>query len=95
MAGRVGITLEAPPAGATEHGWWFGEDQARYILAVEAAAADAVIAELTKAGVPARRLGVSGGAALKLPDGASRSLEELAAAHEEWLPSYMSASAKA
>jgi phosphoribosylformylglycinamidine synthase subunit PurL len=95
MAGRVGIALEAPPAGATEHGWWFGEDQARYILAVEAAAADAMIAELTKAGVPARRLGVSGGAALKLPDGASISLEELAAAHEAWLPSYMSASAKA
>ena len=40
MAGRVGATLDAAPAEVPAHGWWFGEDQARYVIACTEDATD-------------------------------------------------------
>ena len=34
LGGRTGAALLAAPAGIPPHGFWFGEDQARYVLAV-------------------------------------------------------------
>src|SRR3954453_19998684 len=61
MVGGVGATLEAGPEGLPPHAWWFGEDQARYLLAVPDAAA--VLAAAQVAGVPAAPIGRSGGKA--------------------------------
>jgi phosphoribosylformylglycinamidine synthase len=87
MAGDVGVTLLDAPAGLAPHGFWFGEDQARYVLAV--ADADAVLATAESAGVPAMRLGRSGGTHLTLPGGVAISLAELRAAHERFFPAWM------
>ena len=38
MASGIGATLLPPPEGSPEHAFWFGEDQARYVLAVPDAA---------------------------------------------------------
>jgi phosphoribosylformylglycinamidine synthase len=97
MAGGLGATLDPPPPGIVPHGWWFGEDQARFIvetgmmLSVQLAALDA--------GVPIRRIGVVdggvvdggvvGGAALTLSGRGAISVAQLKAAHEAWLPGYM------
>lgn len=88
MARGVGATIEAP-AGVPAHEWLFGEDQGRYIVAVEAAAAQDVLARLGAAGVPATAIGVTGGDALALPGEAPLPVADLRKAHESWLPTYM------
>ncbi len=63
------------------------EDQARYLVTVEQP--ESLLEAARAAGVPAVRIGVTGGLALTLPGGAPISLDELRAAHEGWLPRYM------
>ena len=87
LGGDIGATLGDAPAGSAPHGFWFGEDQARYVLAV--ADAGSVLTAAESAGVPAMRLGRSGGAHLTLPGGVSISLAELRAAHERFFPAWM------
>ncbi len=80
LAGSTGIELGAQG----DHGFWFGEDQARYILAVRDADA------LQAADVPLRRLGRSVATPhLTLPDGTTISLAALRAAHEAFFPAWM------
>jgi phosphoribosylformylglycinamidine synthase len=87
MATGIGATLTTPAGDAPDHALWFGEDQARYVLAVSDAAA--ILAEAEVAGVPAVRLGRSGGAALDLGGGRSISVSTLREANEATLPALM------
>ena len=94
LAGGIGATLAAPAVAAAPHAIWFGEDQGRYVLAVEPHAAEAVLAASGEAGVAACRLGTSGGNHLTLEGGDTISLTGLRLAHEGWLPAYMAGSGK-
>jgi phosphoribosylformylglycinamidine synthase len=87
MASGIGATLD--PARAPAHGFWFGEDQARYVVTVTAAQAPIVAARAQKAGVAVRNLGATGGDALTL--GAERPIlvKTLRDKFESWLPAYM------
>jgi phosphoribosylformylglycinamidine synthase len=87
MGSGVGAKLTAAPEGIPAHGFWFGEDQARYVLAVADGAV--LIAKASAAGVPARLIGSAGGGDLVLPDGTAISVQKLAAAHEATLPALM------
>jgi len=87
MGSGIGARLAPPPEGIPAHGFWFGEDQARYVLAVADGAA--LIANAKAAGVPARLIGTAGGGDLVLPDGTAISVSKLAAAHEATLPALM------
>ncbi|HEY3847745.1 MAG TPA: AIR synthase-related protein, partial [Acetobacteraceae bacterium] len=89
LAGGVGARLSTHPRDVPGHAFWFGEDQARYLLAVPDSAALIRAAEV--AGIPAMRIGTSGGKDLTLPDGGTISLEALRAAHERFLPLWMDA----
>ena len=40
LASGIGAKLYGPPAFLTEHGFWFGEDQARYVVTIKPAQAD-------------------------------------------------------
>jgi len=89
LAGNLGAEVE-PPAGADLpplHAWLFGEDQARYL--VTAPDAGAILEAARQAGVPAARIGATGGGSLKLPGAAPISLAKMRVAHEAWLPGYM------
>lgn len=88
MAGRMGAKVAAP-SGAPAHGFWFGEDQARYVLAAAPAEAERILSEAKAAGIPAAIIGTTGGDALTLGDEAPISVEKLRRAHEGWLPGYM------
>ncbi|WP_431283783.1 phosphoribosylformylglycinamidine synthase subunit PurL [Humitalea sp. 24SJ18S-53] len=84
MAGGTGATLTA----TGDHGFWFGEDQARYILAVTDAAP--VLAAARAAGIPAQLIGTASAVGdLVLADGASISVATLTAANEATLPALM------
>ncbi len=86
MAGRLGATVTTL-AGVPQHGFLFGEDQARYVLAT--AHPDSVLAAAEKAGIPALTLGSAGGDQLTLAGGNAISIAELIRLNEAWLPDYM------
>jgi phosphoribosylformylglycinamidine (FGAM) synthase-like enzyme len=97
LAGHIGAEISPPDniVGVIVplHGWLFGEDQGRYIIAVKDA--NAVMTAAQSAKVPAWKLGktVTAGAnaALTVAGLGTISLSELRDAHEGWLPSYMAA----
>src|SRR6202020_271702 len=61
MASGIGAVLEAP-SGIPPHAFWFGEDQARYV--VTAKDAHGVMQQAKAAGVPLTTLGATGGVLL-------------------------------
>lgn len=87
LAGDHGATLDAAPHGFSVHGWLYGEDQARYVVAVEDE--KAVLAACEAADVPVHRVGIAMGRSLTLPGGDTISLERLRKAHDTKLPAYM------
>ncbi|MFN4311510.1 MAG: phosphoribosylformylglycinamidine synthase subunit PurL [Ferrovibrio sp.] len=87
MASGIGAAVTLPEGDAFEMG--FGEDQARYLVTCPAAQAEAVIAALEAAGVPVRKLGLTGGDALTFAGLGTISVQALKTAHEGWMPRYM------
>ena len=87
MAGGVGITLDVPQSGMSPQAYWFGEDQGRYLLAVDDG--DALVEAARRAGIEGRVLGRSGGDGLTLPSGATISLARLNQAHGAFFPTLM------
>ncbi len=89
LAGDHGAELDAlPPAGVSPHAFWFGEEGARYVLAVADPAR--VLAAATEAGVPAIVLGrCVTERRLQLPGGVTISLDALRAAHASFFPALM------
>jgi phosphoribosylformylglycinamidine synthase len=91
LASARGMTLGPPPADAHSAGWLFGEDQARYLVAVADGEAGLLLDDAAAAGVLARRVGTTGGDALTLEGHGAISLAELKRSNEGWLPAYMDA----
>ncbi len=84
IASGIGAAV-TPEAGLPLHAWAFGEDQARYLVTMPAKGAESFIARAAKAGVPALRIGTTGGSELTLAGATPISLVELGVAHEGWL----------
>jgi phosphoribosylformylglycinamidine synthase len=89
MASGIGATLSALPAGVPAHAALFGEDQARYLLAVAPEQLATVKAAFAQAGVSLLEIGKTGGDALILPGEAPISVAELTDTNDRWLPDYM------
>ncbi|MBI1407479.1 MAG: phosphoribosylformylglycinamidine synthase subunit PurL [Caulobacter sp.] len=88
LASGVGVTLDASsPTNA--HPFLFGEDQARYLVAVADPAA--LLAAASDAGLHASVVGQAGGEAFASTGLFSIDLAKLRAAHEGWLPKFMGA----
>jgi phosphoribosylformylglycinamidine synthase len=90
IAGGTGVEVAQPSGNAVpSHAFFYGEDQARYLVAT--GSADKVLEEAKAAGVPAVVIGYSGGTSLVVKDLVSLKLADIKAAHEGWLPAYMNA----
>ncbi|MDX2289476.1 MAG: phosphoribosylformylglycinamidine synthase subunit PurL [Hyphomicrobiaceae bacterium] len=89
LAGGIGVDLFAYEGKRPDHAIWFGEDQGRYVVAVDPSMAEDVLGRARLLALPARIVGRVGGDALRLPGEAAVPLAELKAAHEAWLPAYM------
>jgi phosphoribosylformylglycinamidine synthase II len=89
LAGGHGVALDPVPGPVPAHALWFGEDQARYVVAASPDKADAIHKAAAVAKVPLRLLGKVGGDAVKLEGEAPLQLAALEAAHEDWLPRFM------
>jgi phosphoribosylformylglycinamidine synthase len=93
LASGIGARLYGAPAFLNELGFWFGEDQARYVVTVKPDQFDGLAARAKVAGVPVRRLGVTHGKALTLPGERPILLKALSERFEGWLPAYMAGGA--
>ena len=87
MASGIGAELDRAPLAA--HAFWFGEEQGRYVVTVDANVAETVMARVRAAGIPARQLGLTGGDALTLQDERPILVAKLRERFEGWLPAYM------
>jgi phosphoribosylformylglycinamidine synthase subunit PurL len=76
----VGVKVEIPLEGAD----LFAESQARALIACAPAAVDRVLLAAEEAGVPARDIGVVGGADLEVRTGGETLRASIAALHEVW-----------
>ena len=76
------------------HAWAFGEDQARYLVTMSEKDAESFVARAAGTGVPALRIGMTGGSELTLAGATPISLVGLGVAHEGWLPAYMAEGAE-
>jgi phosphoribosylformylglycinamidine synthase len=83
----------AAPASTVPHAFWFGEDQARYVVTVPAAEAGLVLAKMKGAGVPCSRIGTTGGDAIAIVGEDAVSVASLKDGFESWFPAYMSGKA--
>jgi phosphoribosylformylglycinamidine synthase len=89
LAGGRGIKLDPVPGPIPAHALWFGEDQARYVVAASPDKADAIHKAAAVAKVPLRLLGTVGGDSITLNGDPPLALAALSAVHEDWLPRFM------
>ncbi|TCT01596.1 phosphoribosylformylglycinamidine synthase subunit II [Aquabacter spiritensis] len=92
MAGNMGASLDRPH-GIPAHAFWFGEDQARYVIVAAHGQGPELVRRAEAAGVPLMKIGKTGGDRLALPGERSIFVETLRDRNETWLPIYMGASA--
>jgi phosphoribosylformylglycinamidine synthase len=93
MASGIGAKLDAAPSSTVPHAWWFGEDQARYIVTVAEDQLLTVLSKLKNVGVPCVQIGKTGGHAVAIAGERAVDIKALVHAHESWLPNYMSGKA--
>ena len=86
---NVGVSLSGPGNGE-RHGWLFGEDQARYLLAVEKNSVNPVLSTAKAKGISAQVVGTINGDRIQADGAFDVPLETLRAANEAWLPNLMS-----
>ncbi|MBP0578754.1 phosphoribosylformylglycinamidine synthase subunit PurL [Labrys sp. LIt4] len=91
----IGADLSKAPQGSEPHAFWYGEDQARYVVAVAADKAEAFAKAAAEAGVPVTTLGTTGGDALILPEGRPILVSALSERHESFLPTLMGSARQA
>ncbi|QIB35508.1 phosphoribosylformylglycinamidine synthase subunit PurL [Ancylobacter pratisalsi] len=91
MASGIGVTLASPPADTNPFAYWFGEDQARYVLTVTGGAKSIVVKRAEAAGIALAKLGTTGGDKIAVPGERAIVLEALRERNEAWLPIYMGA----
>jgi len=92
MAMPKGIGARIGQAGLADPiPFWFGEDQARYVIAAPFAEAEKIVAEARAAYITVAELGRTGGDAITLDGKDSVTVAALKAGFEGWFPSYMAA----
>jgi phosphoribosylformylglycinamidine synthase len=90
MAMAKGIGASVGLAGLPDAiPFWFGEDQARYVIAAPFAEAEKIVAEARAAYIPVAELGKTGGDSLTLDDGNSVKIAMLKDGFEGWFPNFM------
>jgi phosphoribosylformylglycinamidine synthase II len=89
IAGGIGVAIEPGAVEGPAHAFFFGEDQGRYVVTARPGDCEALLAEARRAGVPAARIGTTGGQALELAGEAPILIAALREAFESWFPDYM------
>jgi phosphoribosylformylglycinamidine synthase len=92
IASGIGARLSLEGVGTMPpHAYFFGEDQARYIVTARPEQASAIIEAARQQNIPIAVVGHTGGVALTLGEAAPILVDDLSRRHEAWLPSLMAA----
>jgi len=92
LAGNIGVDVGVAGTTVDTIPFFFGEDQARYVLAVPAKEADKIEGELREAGIIHALIGKTiGEKVVRVEREGEVSIAALRKAHEGWFPAYMSA----
>lgn len=89
LAGNLGASLESSPDNISKAAFWFGEDQARYIVTTPNAQVNSLVYLLSQEGIPAFQIGTVGGQSLSIPDEKDLPLDELRKEYESFLPNLL------
>lgn len=89
LAGHIGITVDIAALAIPAQAALFGEDQARYLVAVEAQRAETILKSAQDAGIAVYDLGTTGGETVTINGLVSLALTDLRTAHEDWMPGLM------
>jgi phosphoribosylformylglycinamidine synthase len=92
IASGIGATIDPAAVEGEPHGFFFGEDQGRYVVTSALSGYESLIADAARADVPMVRIGATGGLALTLPDEAPIGVEALRKGFESWFPAFMEGS---
>ncbi|RCL02833.1 MAG: phosphoribosylformylglycinamidine synthase 2 [Candidatus Tokpelaia sp. JSC188] len=82
-----GATIEL--SSGLRHAILYGEDQARYIIAVDKNRIKTILKKAEDIAIPARFLGLVGGKTLSIKDCFTLTVMEMIDAYESWFPNYM------
>ncbi|HEY5337316.1 MAG TPA: phosphoribosylformylglycinamidine synthase subunit PurL [Rhizomicrobium sp.] len=92
LAGNIGVDVGVAGTVVDAIPFFFGEDQARYLIALPVAEADKVEGELREAGIIHALIGKTVAAkVLRVEREGEALLADLRKAHEGWFPNYMAA----
>ena len=93
IAAGIGASVEPPAQAPSAAGFYFGEDQARYLLAIGPDSANRLCDQADEAGIRAQVLGRFGGRTLTLAPLGTVPVDTLRHRHAGWFPAYMGGSA--
>jgi len=88
FSSQIGVKLQAS-TDMPAHAWYFGEDQARYLLSVGEHSVNPVISTAHNLGLSARIVGTVGGDMITAENAFNVPLTSLRRVHEDWLPNLM------
>ena len=89
LAGKIGAELSYSKENIPAHALLFGEDQARYLIALPAGKAGKILEKAKKSGITIENIGTTGGSDLKIGDKINISCDKMRTAHEGWFEDYM------
>ena len=89
LAGNIGAHISTSGINLPAHATLFGEDQGRYVIAIDPANTEAIVGRASQSNLDIRALGETGGGDLTVDGAEPISLSTLRAIHEGWLPNYM------
>jgi phosphoribosylformylglycinamidine synthase len=90
IAGDIGANVADESEDIPFFAWAFGEDQSRYIVAAEEDCTSRIIRDAAVMGIPAYCVGTVGGDKLEIGSRICVPVAEIKAAHQNWMPNYMS-----
>ncbi|MAC38030.1 MAG: phosphoribosylformylglycinamidine synthase II [Oceanicaulis sp.] len=89
LASDCGIKLAHEGANPPMHGFLFGEDQSRYLIAARKEDAIAILQDAKADEIPVQVVGLAGGTAISVNGAHPLELDRLRAAWEGWMPGLM------
>jgi len=89
LSGKMGADLKYAAQDIPDHALLFGEDQARYLIAVPSDKASAILKKARGEGIIIENIGTTGGATLKIGEKINISCDKLRTAYEGWFKDYM------
>lgn len=87
MAGNIGCTLDVPDVGMRPEAYWFGEDQARYLIMTSKK--DTLLQAAKEHNIPARLVGCTGGDSIVMPSGAVITIARMRTASKSFFEKLM------